>query len=182
MDGYTYFLQIAFGEPWKPIMNATVSFTESQDVRIAPAGAKGLGVFAARDFKRGETVVVGKCISQSSERTIYTIQTDHNVHVMMDEPAVRINHSYTPNTGVRNNQWGAYDFVALEDIVDGSEIFFDYETTEDDLTSDFQQCCPPPPERVVSGSRGFHSLPIEVRARYGELIADYLKSPTTNDL
>jgi len=160
-------------------MNATVPFTESQDVRIAPAGAKGMGVFTTRDFKRGETVVIGKCISQSSERTIYTIQTDHDVHVMMDEPAVRINHSYAPNTGVRNNQWGAYDFVALEDIASGTEIFFDYETTEDDLTADFQQCCPPPLERTASGLRGFNSLPTDIRARYGEFIADYLKAPTT---
>jgi hypothetical protein len=160
-------------------MNATVPFAESQDVRIAPAGVKGMGVFTTRDFQRGETVVIGKCLSQSSERTIYTIQTDHDVHVMMDEPAIRINHSYTPNTGVRNNQWGAYDFVALEDIANGSEIFFDYETTEDDLTSDFQQCCPPPSERAADGSRGFNSLPPTIRARYGEFIADYLKSPTT---
>ncbi len=139
-----------------------------------------MGVFTTRDFKRGETVVIGKGISQSSERTIYTIQTDRNVHVMMDEPAVRINHSYTPNTGVRNNQWGAYDFVALEDIPSGSEIFFDYETTEDDLTSDFQECCPPPADRSVADSRGFHSLPPSVQARYGEFIADYLKSPATD--
>jgi hypothetical protein len=166
-------------------MSATTNFTEpeasdSPAVCIAPAGEKGMGVFTTRDFKRGETVVIGKCISQSSERTIYTIQTDRNVHVMMDEPAVRINHSYTPNTGVRNNQWGAYDFVALEDIPCGSEIFFDYETTEDDLTSDFQQCCPPPPERSATTDRGFHSLPVSIRSRYGEFIADYLKSPAAD--
>jgi len=134
-----------------------------------------MGVFTKRDFKKGETVVVGKCLSSSSERTIYTIQTDRDVHVMMDEPAVRINHSYTPNTGVQNNQWGAYDFIALEDIPAGSEIFFDYETTEDGLTEAFQQCCPPPTDRARSGIRGFHGLPEEVRARYGDLIADYLK-------
>jgi uncharacterized protein len=163
-------------------MSATHPLTESQDVRIAPAGSKGMGVFTTRDFKRGETVVIGKSISQSSERTIYTIQTDRNVHVMMDEPAVRINHSYTPNTGVRNNQWGAYDFVALEDIPSGSEIFFDYETTEDDLTADFQACCPLPADRSAAESRGFHSLPPSVKARYGEFIADYLKVPAANSL
>ena len=67
-------------------MSATLSSVEYRDVCIAPAGKKGMGVFTKRAFKKGETVVVGKCVSESSERTIYTIQTDRDVHVMMDEP------------------------------------------------------------------------------------------------
>lgn len=151
-----------------------MSVEASLGVEIRPAGMKGRGVFALRPFRRGETVVSGRRVGVYPERTIYSIQVDWDLHIEMDEPAIRINHSSDPNTGVRDNAWGAFDFVALEDIAVGAEITFDYETTESDLTEAFQSCCPP--RSGQSSQRGFRSLPPEIRERYGELIANYLKS------
>ncbi|MDC0833123.1 hypothetical protein AY599_08340 [Leptolyngbya valderiana BDU 20041] len=145
-------------------------------VEIRPAGQKGLGVFATRDFQKGETVVVARCIGVLPERTIYSIQVDWDVHIEMDEPAIRINHSDNPNTGVRDNSFGAYDFVAIVDIAAGEEITFDYETTESDLTEEFQRCCPPRDGGKRLSRQGFSGLPAEVRSRYGEFVANYLKS------
>ncbi|MGC9502847.1 SET domain-containing protein [Baaleninema sp.] len=145
-------------------------------VEIRPAGQKGLGVFATRDFKQGETVVVARRVCVLPQRTIYSIQVDWDVHIEMDEPAIRINHSYHPTTGVRDNRFGAYDFVALVDIAAGEEITFDYETTESDLTEAFQRCCPPRNEGSDLSRRGFSSLSAELRQRYGEFVANYLKS------
>lgn len=144
-------------------------------VEIRKTQSKGAGVFAIRRFEVGETVIVGRSVGKASERTIYTFQVGPDSHVLMDEPAVRINHSFEPNTGVRNNDFGGYDFVALSAISVDDEITFDYETTESDLTDEFRACCPSPPGRSIGNGRGFGSLTEEIRSRYGEYIADYLK-------
>ena len=100
------------------------------DVEVGVAGAKGLGVFAARGFVRGETVIEGKAIRYPTHRTRTSVQLDWERHVEMDAPATLLNHSCAPNLGVRENQWSAYDFVALRDILAGEELAFDYAMTE----------------------------------------------------
>lgn len=134
---------------------------------------KGRGVFAARNIRKGETVVVGRRIKVLSLRTIHSLQMGFDLHVELDEPARLINHSCSPNTGVRNNQFGGYDFVALFDIPEGNEITFDYETTEY-----FSIAVP----KCLCGSlncrgktRGFHFLPLKIRQQYGDFISNYLK-------
>jgi len=44
------------------------------DVEVAAAGAKGHGVYALREFVRGETVIVGKTIDYPSGRTRMSVQ------------------------------------------------------------------------------------------------------------
>ena len=135
---------------------------------------KGRGVFALEKIAHGETVVVGIPVEEVPERTIYSFQMDFNLYVNLDEPAIVINHSCDPNTGVRNNQFGGYDFVALCDIEAGEEITWDYETTEYESIA-VQHC--------LFGSRfcrgktlGFKFQEQMLRDRYGEYIADYLKT------
>ena len=105
------------------------------DVEVAAAGAKGLGVFAARGFVRGETVIVGRAIEYPAKRTRMSVQLDWGRHVEMDTPATLLNHSCAPNLGVRENRSCAYDFVALRDILAGEELAFDYAMTEHSLVA-----------------------------------------------
>lgn len=134
---------------------------------------KGRSVFASRSFRKGETVVVGNRVKILPERTIHSVQMDFDLHIELDEPARLINHSCSPNTGVRNNQFGAYDFVALVDIPAGTEITWDYETTEY-ISIAIPNCCCGSPECRLK-TLGFQFLPIEVKKKYGEFIADYLR-------
>lgn len=145
----------------------------SARVLVREIEPKGKGVFAAIDFAKGETVLVGRKVRVLPQRTPHSIQMDFDLHVLIDEPAVLINHCCQPNTGVRNNQWGGYDFVALVDIGAGDEITFDYETTETEFSARFQAACDVPECRKQLC--GFFNLPVEVRKSYGEFIADYLK-------
>ena len=95
----------------------------------------------------------------------------------VDEPGILTNHSCDPNTGVRNNELGAYDFVALRDIKQGEEITWDYETTEF-ISIAVPEChCGSP--KCRGRTRGFKYLPKEVREAYGEFIGDYLKEKGT---
>jgi hypothetical protein len=134
---------------------------------------KGKGVFASRHFRKGETVVVGRRVEILPERTTRSLQMDVDLHIELDEPGVLINHSCSPNTGVQNNQFGAYNFVALVDIPAGTEITWDYETTEY-ISIAISQCLCGSSE-CRSKILGFKFLPVEIKNKYGELIADYLK-------
>ncbi|MFM6580459.1 MAG: EamA family transporter, partial [Dolichospermum sp.] len=98
-------------------------------------------------------------------------QVDFDLHIELDEPAQLINHSCSPNTGIRNNQFGGYDFIALFDIPDGTEITWDYSTTEFSDISIPQCYCGSLECR--SNIRGFKFLSVEIKKKYGEFIADY---------
>lgn len=150
------------------------------DVEMALAGAKGLGVFATRRFVHGETVIAGKAIGYPSERTRMSVQLDWGRHVEMDAPATMLNHSCTPNLGVRENQWCAYDFVALRDILAGEELAFDYAMTEHSLVAALPCWC------ESEACRG-EILPWSARdqgwrERNAMWVAGYLRvtSPSTN--
>ncbi|HBL12654.1 MAG TPA: SET domain-containing protein-lysine N-methyltransferase [Cyanobacteria bacterium UBA11162] len=140
---------------------------------------KGRGVFASRGFRQGETVVIGKRVKILPERTMHSLQMDFDLHIELDEPGRLINHSCSPNTGVRNNKFGGYDFVALVDIPAGTEITWDYETTEYISIAVPKCSCGSPQCRL--NIRGYKFIPIEIKKNYGEFIADYLKltSPET---
>jgi uncharacterized protein len=156
-----------------------MNIQDSTNVAVKEIALKGKGVFAKRNFLKGETVLIGHRICILPERNRHSIQVDFNLHILMDEPSVLLNHCCFPNTGVRNNEFGAYDFVALVDIAEGDEITFDYETTETAFAADFQFTC------NFSKCRrklcGFFHLPVELRNQYGDFIADYLK-PKRYDL
>ncbi|MHC5735796.1 SET domain-containing protein [Nostoc sp.] len=156
-------------------MNTTESISDAKlnsHVTIQQT-AKGRGVFATKKFAKGETVIVGILIEAVPERTIYSVQMDFNLHINLDEPAIVTNHSCDPNTGVRNNQFGGYDFVALSDIEAGEEIVWDYETTEYESIAIFRCLCG---SLSCRGKiLGFKFREQILRDRYGEYIADYLK-------
>lgn len=51
-----------------------------------------------------------------------------------------LNHSCDPTTWPRENDMGAYDFIALRDLKAGDELTFDYEITEWELTDGGFEC------------------------------------------
>ena len=145
----------------------------NESVVVKNTQSKGMGVFSIRPIYQGEVTVIGRRIKILSERTIYSLQMEANVHVELDKPSICINHSCEPNTGVRNNQFGGYNFIALRDIQSGEEITFDYETTEYYSIAVPICCCNSDKCRKII--RGYHFLSDNLRDRYGEYIADYLK-------
>lgn len=104
--------------------------TAMTDVRIAADPKKGLEVVATRQFPSGHVVVIGRPTRVVPHRTTHSFQVDWETHVDLDEPACYINHSCNPNTGIRDNDYGGFDFIALRDIAGDEEITWDYETSE----------------------------------------------------
>lgn len=142
---------------------------------IKKAGAKGLGVFAERNFNMGELVVRGKPVSITKIRTDHSFQVDFNNHVELNEPARLINHSCDPNLAIRNNSVGGYDFIAIKQINKGDELGWDYCTTEYISIAVKDRClCESENCRVIIS--GYVTLPEEDKERYSDFIADYLKN------
>ncbi|KAG7367410.1 nuclear protein SET [Nitzschia inconspicua] len=111
--------------------------------------------------------------SMTSRRGSHTIQTGWTTHVVMDLPAILINHSCHANVGIRENNMGAYDFIALGDLQMGEEVLWDYETSEYYIHGQFQCSCGAPNCRGTL--KGFHANGKEVMQLYGkDFIAPYL--------
>lgn len=147
---------------------------QNKRIEIKSAGLKGLGVFTLDAIKAGEVVVCGQPISLTNKRTDYSFQTGLDRHVELDEPARRINHSCNPNLGIRNNEVGGYDFIAIRASDSGEELTWDYCTTEYVSIAIKGTClC----NSAICRKRitGYKSLPENIKQKYRNYVADYLK-------
>ncbi|MCK4670500.1 MAG: SET domain-containing protein-lysine N-methyltransferase [Nanoarchaeota archaeon] len=98
-------------------------------VIVKDSKIQGKGVFAARDFKKGDIVLEwgnsliltpeqAEKIPDEDKKYIYY---DGNKRVLVDPPARFVNHSCDPNTFIRN-----FCGMAKRDIKKGEEITEDY--------------------------------------------------------
>lgn len=100
----------------------------SQDIAIKKSSISGKGVFAKRNFKKGEVVLAwhpiemsqaeAKSLAKSAKHYVSTID---GKYLYMQPPERYVNHSCEPNTETK----GLYD-VALREIRSGEEITSDY--------------------------------------------------------
>lgn len=94
------------------------------DVVIKKSKINNKGVFANRDFKKGETVILWnpKIISKKEfeeltlKKNKYLIKQDRN-YFLMQSPEKFVNHSCNPNTKAKNKS-----DIAIRDIKSGEEI------------------------------------------------------------
>jgi [histone H3]-lysine36 N-trimethyltransferase len=101
-----------------------------RDVVVGEAGVKGLGVFARRDFARGEfifrrrhgSVVANRDIpSLSEEDQRHLCELDFETSAVLLAPGCYLNHSCDPNA-----MRSAVNVYAWRDIRAGEEITIDY--------------------------------------------------------
>lgn len=139
----------------------------------------GYGVFAARDFQRGELVIraTGPVLPSQS---MYSIQIDWDRHMQVDSPAQYLNHSCNPNLGVRSCNIDGVEFVALRNIKEDDEITFDYAMTEyrhyprTNPQDEFDLTCHCGSQNC-RGRLGYYSeLSGELKLKYRGFIAEYL--------
>jgi hypothetical protein len=108
------------------------------------------------------------------------MQVDVDTHILPDGVMVLVNHSCEPNCGVQIRPASReIEVRALRPIAAGEEISFDYNTFEYELDHGGSQCtC----GAATCRGRvpGFKHVAAEVRARYGEFIAEYLRTIENN--
>ena len=102
----------------------------SRDVVVRKSRIQGKGLFAARDFKKGEIVLrwnVAHILTVAEVATLplseqkYVSVFENGKFILFQPPERYVNHSCEPNTIVKER----YD-IALRDIRSGEEITTDY--------------------------------------------------------
>ena len=147
------------------------------NVYLAATAECGFGLFAAKPFARGATVIadedgdyyegamtLAEALARGHQLSEQLFQVGEDAFLLpngnLDD---LVNHSCNPNTGLRLTRMG-YRMIALTDIAPGDELTYDYSTYIGET-----------PERLVcacgaANCRGtigpFRELPAEQRRRY----------------
>jgi hypothetical protein len=134
---------------------------------------KGIGVFATKSFKVGDIVMIGVIKEVLKGNNSHSSQIGGNEYVLHAGLISKVNHSCDPNCGIRVNETGAHDFVAMVEIGVNEEITFDYVMRN--YTIDFF------PKQCMCGSKkcrvritGWKDLPDEKKKEYEGFVAPYL--------
>ncbi len=114
---------------------------KNDDVVVKNSKIEGKGVFASRDFKKGERVLCWDTSTILSKEDIKKLSEDELRYVVfwnkkylkLKNPEKYVNHSCEPNTAVKN-----FCDVAIRDIKKGEEITGNYE--ENALPGETMEC------------------------------------------
>ena len=155
---------------------------------VGKSGVSGRGVFAGKDFKRGEIICrfTGTVVSIEDMKRIYkrgkskvscdAFQIGARKYLLIDEPFVLINHSCDPNTAFK----GERTLVARKAIKKGDELFYDYSTTEWTARDYTEYDCRMWPMRCGCGTRSCRGLitcfPLLPKATQKKYLAGTIKS------
>jgi cyanophycin synthetase len=134
----------------------------------------GRGVCATRAILAGETILTtwGRKLAKRSR---HSMQVAADTHILPDGVTVLFNHSCEPNCGVviRAGE-KRLEVRALKPIAAGEELTFDYDTFEYEVEH-LKGPCLCGAAKCRGRVAGYKHLPADVKARYGEFIADYLR-------
>ena len=134
---------------------------------------KGEGVFATKSFEVGDIVMVGVIKEVLNRNNSHASQVGEHVYVLHAGLISKVNHSCDPDCGIKVNETGAHDFVAIKDISINEEITFDYAMRNYNVGYFPKQC--------VCGSKkcrgkitGWKKLPDGKKKEYEGFVAPYL--------
>ncbi len=135
---------------------------------------KGKGVFAGRDFTKGEEILEfhGKLIALSELPKPYNMDDDHYVQIdpnLYMGPSGGLddffNHSCEPNSWLKITGKKAI-LVAMKNIKNGEEIAFDYSLTMNEESSWYELRCNCGSKNCRKTVKNFTHLPEDVKNRY----------------
>ena len=146
-------------------------------VIIRKSGIDRKGVFATRDIKKGEVVVVWrpkKIISKKGMKKLseddrsHTTPTGDGRYIVMGVPERYINHSCNPNTYVKKRR-----DIALRNIKKGEEITSDYSINGIDNWKMRCMCRSKNCRKIVYGD--FFKLPKRLQKKYLPYLENWFK-------
>jgi uncharacterized protein len=147
--------------------------TGQANVIIGSTGDKGRGVIARRALAAGERIFTVTGL-RTHQRTRYTVQLSHGVHIEPGGPAKFLNHSCEPNAGVRTREDGRPDIVAMGPIAAGEEITVDYAMFEYVVGPSSEGSCLCGTPACRGRITGFRDTNAAWRLKYSHWTAAYL--------
>ena len=147
-------------------------------VIVKASGIEGKGLFAARDIKKGEVIVVWrpkKIVSVKGLKKLPRDEADHTTptgdgrYIVMGVPERYINHSCNPNSYVKNRK-----DRAMRKIKKGEEITSDYSINGIDKWKLKCECGAKNCRKVVYGD--FFKLPKRLQKKYLPYLEKWFKN------
>lgn len=145
-------------------------------IYVADTGRCGLGIFAAKNFKTGDSIIVdvdGDYYDQVlSYKELRQLGISLDITLQVGSDAYKLptgsledftNHSCNPNTGIKLVPRGTI-VLALRDIEEHEELTYDYSTYLSNHYEVMNCRCGSEMCRGMIGS--FNSLPSELKERY----------------
>jgi len=140
---------------------------------LRKSSEKGEGVFATKSFKVGDIVMVGVIKEVLNENHSHASQIGENEYVLHAGLISKVNHSCDPDCGIRVNETGAHDFVAIRNISINEEITFDYAMRNYGVDY-FPKQCICGSKRCRGRITGWKDLPDGKKKEYEGFVAPYL--------
>jgi len=140
---------------------------------LRKTAGKGEGIFATRFFKAGEIVMVGRIEKKLDKNHSHASQVGENEYVFHAGSITKVNHSCNPDCGIKLNETGAHDFVAMRDININEEINFDYAMRNYGVDY-FPKHCKCGSGKCRGTISGWKDLPDETKKDYKGFVAPYL--------
>ncbi|VAW66146.1 hypothetical protein MNBD_GAMMA09-3428 [hydrothermal vent metagenome] len=137
------------------------------------SSGKGEGIFAAKIFKVGGIVMVGVIKETVNGNHSHASQIGENEYVLHAGLISKVNHSCDPNCGIRANETGAHDYVAIKVISVNEEITFDY-AMRNYIIDYFPKKCMCGSKKCRGKITGWKDLPDERKKEYKGFAAPYL--------
>ncbi len=148
------------------------------NVEVRKSSIQGKGVYAAKNFKKGEVVleiddshiVIDKnSLTKQQQEFDCDYLSDDKV-VLMREPEKYINHSCDPSTYTKTIK-GVRKVIAMHDIKKGDEITYDYAMNGDNEGTFECKCGTSNCRRIYNGN--FFKLPVVTQKRYLPYLEDW---------
>ena len=138
-----------------------------KNIIVKKFSKKGRGVFAQRDFKKGETIarIKGKILTKDQLYSSSRYLNDHSgpigygKYIVFGYPEKYINHSCSPNVFEYKRK-----VLTISDIRKGEELTFDYSICSVDDWKMKCHCECSNCRKTVMG--GFFNLPKKIQRRY----------------
>ena len=142
----------------------------ADDVLVGDSGPKGNGVFAARSFRAGDSILrfKGRVVQRDEVPRLSAWEREHlaeltsETYQVLRRPRCYVNHSCAPNSVSTSDT-----VYARQDITAGEEITIDYRLNAYDDGDVWEMVClceMAPAGHVVRGD--FFSLPADVQKEY----------------
>ena len=134
---------------------------------------KGEGIFATKDFKYDDLVMIGRIEKDLKTSHSHSSQIGLNRHVLHGGLISKVNHSCDPNCGIHLNESGGHDFHARKAIKKNDEITFDY-AMRNFTVNFFPTNCQCGSKNCRGKITGWNSLTKEKKKEYKGFVAPYL--------
>ncbi len=140
---------------------------------LKKSSEKGEGIFTTKSFNVNDVVMIGVIKKLLNGNHSHASQIGENKYVLHAGMISKVNHSCDPNCGIRVNETGAHDFVAIRNISINEEITFDYAMRNYGVDY-FPKQCMCGSKRCRGKITGWKDLTYKNKKEYEGFIAPYL--------